>query len=139
MPVTSNHQADTPSSTRFLYEKPVDIVLREPLKAGDQKALVVELPEPPNGDSTDRAFFYRLSNGEVVGYFNRCTHVTVPLNFDDDRFLDSAGFIMCRLHGARYELETGRVCLGPAMGNLTRVLFEERPGVLRVLGWERVR
>lgn len=121
------------------YEPPLEIRLERPLVAGGPVAFTVRLPAPPNGDRDDQAFFYRLAGGEVVGYFNRCTHITIPLDYDDGKFLDGQGFIMCRVHGARYELETGLRCFGPARTNLTRILVEEDGGTLRIMGWEKVR
>ncbi|MEQ9365512.1 MAG: Rieske 2Fe-2S domain-containing protein [Leptospirales bacterium] len=121
------------------YEPPIEIPLVRPLIAGDRVAFTARLPEPPNGDREDQAFFYRLTGGEIVGYFNRCTHITIPLDYDDGEFLDRDGFIMCRVHGARYELESGLRCAGPARTNLTRILVEEDGLTLRVLGWQKVR
>lgn len=124
------------------YDPPLEFNLEQPLTPGDARAFMARLPNPPNGDEFDQAFFYRLGDGEIVGYFNRCTHVSIPLDYDDGLFLDTAGFIMCRVHGARYELETGLRCFGPARTNLTRILIDQAhsdPAVLRVLGWEKVR
>ena len=124
------------------YDPPIEMELAElqqPLEAGASTALRLMLPEPPNGDQQDQAFFYRLESGRIVGDFNRCTHITIPLDFDDGNFLDKMGFVMCRVHGARYDLETGERCAGPARGNLTRILCEEVEGRLRILGWEKVR
>ncbi|MCR9144328.1 MAG: Rieske (2Fe-2S) protein [bacterium] len=123
------------------YEPPLDIALERPLVAGESVAFVTRLPHPPNGDKADQAFFYRLTDGRVVGYFNRCTHITIPLDYDDGKFLDPQGFIMCRVHGARYELETGLRCTGPATTNLTRILVEEIEDgrSLRITGWEKIR
>jgi nitrite reductase/ring-hydroxylating ferredoxin subunit len=125
--------------TEHRYDPPIELIPDAPLRAGDPVAFRAMLPEPPNGDSRDEAFFYRMPDGKIVGYFNRCTHVTIPMDFDDGRFLDSMGFIMCRVHGARYELESGLRCFGPARANLTRVICEEHGVVLKILGWEKVR
>ncbi len=128
------------------YSEPVLLEFDRPLAPGDETALTAMLPEPPNGDSEDQAFFYRLTSGEIVGFFNRCTHVTIPLDYDDGRFLDRDGYIMCRVHGARFELATGLRCAGPAATNLTRIDCEdvapaapENPLRLRVHGWHKVR
>ncbi len=121
------------------YDPPLRLPLLQPLESGARKAFTAVLPDPPNGDVQDEAFFYRLPDGRVVGYFNRCTHIRAPLDFGDAEFLDPAGFILCRLHGARYDLESGEVCYGPARTHLTRVLCAEEPGTLVVYGWEKVR
>lgn len=128
------------------YSEPVLLEFDRGLAVGDDTALTAMLPEPPNGDTEDQAFFYRLTSGEIVGFFNRCTHVTIPLDYDDGRFLDRDGYIVCRVHGARFELTTGLRCAGPAATNLTRIDFEEvepadpaAPLRLRVTGWHKVR
>ena len=121
------------------YDPPLVIALERPLLAGDAVAFTTRLPHPPNGDREDQAFFYRLESGEIVGYFNRCTHITIPLDYDDGKFLDGQGYIMCRVHGARYELESGLRCAGPARTHLTRILLEELESALRILGWQKVR
>ncbi|MBX7058245.1 MAG: Rieske (2Fe-2S) protein [Leptospirales bacterium] len=109
------------------------------LIAGSELALLLPLPDPPNGDREDEAFFYRLDERRVVGYFNRCTHIQAPMDFGDGRFLDPAGFILCRLHGARYELANGEACAGPARGNLARVLCQLQGTQLIVSGWQKIR
>lgn len=55
--------------------------------------------------------------GEYVAYLNRCAHVPVPLDYDDDDFLDDRiGLIMCKLHGAVYEPSAGLCVGGPCTG-----------------------
>ncbi|MCE9599947.1 MAG: Rieske 2Fe-2S domain-containing protein [Spirochaetia bacterium] len=117
-----------------LYDPPLEIEWREP---EDGKAFVTDLPEPPSGDKTDQAFFYRLPSGKVVGYFNRCMHVRIPLDYDDKKFLDSNGFVVCRVHGARYDLETGDAVLGPAYSGLTKVQLSMDGNRMRVTGWKK--
>lgn len=122
------------------YDPPIVLAPEAVLRAGERRAFTAMLPHPPNGDAEDQAFFYKLSDHRIAAYFNRCTHVSIPMDFDDGEFLDNNGFIMCRLHGARYELETGLRCLGPARTNLTRIVCEEDDeGRLIVYGWEKVR
>lgn len=126
------------------YAQPIVLEFDRALEAGDPIALTAMLPEPPNGDTEDQVFFYRLGSGQIVGFFNRCTHVTIPLDYDDGRFLDRDGYIMCRVHGARFELESGLRCAGPAATHLTRIDLEEDsaggdPLRLRILGWHKVR
>ena len=101
------------------------------------RALKVALPHPPNGDREDEAFVLRLADGRLVGFFNRCAHVTVPMDYADGEFLDSTGLIMCRVHGARYDPETGAPVLGPGRGPLTRLFLEEDGDEVVIRGWER--
>lgn len=101
------------------------------------RALKFRLPHPPNGDEWDEAFVLRLADGRLVGFFNRCAHVTVPMDLDDGDFLDGTGLILCRVHGARYDPETGYPVLGPGRGPLVRLFVEEEGDEVIVRGWER--
>lgn len=114
------------------YQTPLEFEWKEPENG---RAFVLDLPQPPSGYETDQAFFYRTQEGRVVGYFNRCTHVNVPMDYDDAHFLDTNGWIMCRLHGARYDLATGEALMGPAMRPLAAVDFEMEGTMIRITGW----
>ncbi len=137
-------------SRSHTYDPPIRITDYAPLKrrtknddsgegppAGGLTAFKTSLPNPPNGDELDEAFFYRLLDGRIVGYFNRCTHVNIPMDYDDGNFLDREGFILCSVHGARFDLETGDPVFGPGRGPLTRIRCEEDEETLVVLGWEK--
>jgi nitrite reductase/ring-hydroxylating ferredoxin subunit len=55
--------------------------------------------------------------GGVKAYLNRCPHLGVPLNWDDDRFMDSEGSLLrCATHGALFEPDSGLCILGPCRG-----------------------
>ena len=56
---------------------------------------------------------YATENG-YYAYPDRCTHEDVPLS---DGYLVK-GTIVCRLHGAKFELTTGRCLRAPASKNL---------------------
>lgn len=75
------------------------------------------------------AFVLRF-DGAVVGYLNRCLHVPTELDWQPGEFLDSRQeFIICAVHGASYEVRTGRCAGGPCgRGSLTRVPVAERDG-----------
>ena len=130
-------------TTRHSYDPPLRITEIQALLPGrdaDNKtrsSLRLNLPHPPNGDDLDEAFFYVLDSGRVVGYFNRCTHVSIPMDFDDGEFLDTMGFVMCKVHGARYDLETGEACMGPGRGSLTKINCKLENEELVIYGWER--
>jgi len=54
----------------------------------------------------------------VYVYLNRCPHLGVPLQWQDDRFLDEDGaFIRCASHGALFERDTGHCVQGPCRGD----------------------
>ncbi|MFY7942660.1 MAG: Rieske (2Fe-2S) protein [Burkholderiaceae bacterium] len=76
-----------------------------------------------------RAFALRFE-GQVVAYLNRCVHVPTEMDWQDGEFLDmDKQFIMCSIHGAVYEPDTGRCAGGPCgRGKLTPLQVQERDG-----------
>lgn len=61
--------------------------------------------------------------GEVFAYINECPHLKIPLDWDNDVFLDSDGdLIQCATHGALFTIENGECIYGPCLGqHLTSV------------------
>jgi len=61
--------------------------------------------------------------GAVHAYLNVCAHQHVELDWLPGVFFDDGGeTIVCSLHGARYEPDSGRCVAGPCVGAaLTRV------------------
>ena len=80
-----------------------------------------------------RAFALRF-DGRVVAYLNRCLHVPAEMDWQPGEFLDAErDFIVCSIHGARYEPASGRCAGGPCgRGALTRVETVEQGGEV---GW----
>jgi nitrite reductase/ring-hydroxylating ferredoxin subunit len=78
-----------------------------------------------------RAFALRF-DGRVVAYLNRCAHVPTELDWQPGEFLDSGReFILCSIHGAAYEPQSGRCLAGPCgRGRLTSIAIEERDGLV---------
>ena len=76
-----------------------------------------------------RAFALRF-DGRVVAYLNRCAHVPTEMDWQPGEFLDGEReFILCSIHGAAYEPQTGRCAGGPCgRGRLTTIATEERDG-----------
>ena len=59
----------------------------------------------------------------VFAYANSCPHTGAMLNWAPDRFLTRAGNqIMCGVHGAVFEIETGFCTAGPCKGQFLRSL-----------------
>ena len=79
-----------------------------------------------------RAFVLRF-NGKPVGYLNRCLHVPTELDWREGEFLDGdKEFIICSVHGAVYEPQTGRCAGGPCgRGRLTVIEVDEHAGQVR--------
>lgn len=75
------------------------------------------------------AFVVRYRGG-VHAYLNRCAHVPVELDWQPGRFFDLTGFyLICAVHGAHYEPQTGRCVMGPCKGRrLRKLAVVERDG-----------
>lgn len=72
-------------------------------------------------------FFVRF-RGVVHGYLNQCAHVPTELDWVEGQIFESTGlYLMCSMHGAIYEPDTGRCVGGPCRGaRLRAVTVEER-------------
>ena len=52
--------------------------------------------------------------GAIYIYKNLCPHLSIPLEFAPDQFLDNdASFIICSNHGALFNIENGVCVSGP--------------------------
>jgi nitrite reductase/ring-hydroxylating ferredoxin subunit len=82
-----------------------------------------ELPDPGSrafamggGDWPLRGFVVRRTD-RVFAYVNRCPHAGHPLNWQPDKFLTpDDSLILCRSHGALFEIATGTCVAGPCAG-----------------------
>ena len=64
-----------------------------------------------------RGFVVRRGDA-VHAYVNHCPHAGFPLNWHPDRFLaPGAPLILCVMHGALFEMQTGLCIAGPCAGN----------------------
>lgn len=77
-------------------------------------------------------FIVRISAGEIYGYENRCPHTGVQLNWQPDQFFDIDNrFIQCGMHGALFEVESGRCIRGPCIDqSLTEMKLSIEDGVI---------
>jgi nitrite reductase/ring-hydroxylating ferredoxin subunit len=74
------------------------------------------------GDWPLRGFVVRRG-GNVHAYVNHCPHAGYPLNWSPDAFLaPDAPLILCAMHGALFEIETGLCLAGPCDGLRLRAL-----------------
>ena len=74
------------------------------------------------GDWPLRGFVVRRG-GNVHAYVNHCPHAGFPLNWNPDAFLaPDAPLILCAMHGALFEIETGLCLSGPCDGLRLRTL-----------------
>ena len=59
----------------------------------------------------------------VRAYVNHCPHAGFPLNWQPDEFLaPEAPLILCAMHGALFEIESGLCVAGPCAGRSLRAL-----------------
>jgi nitrite reductase/ring-hydroxylating ferredoxin subunit len=69
-----------------------------------------------------RGFVVRRGDG-VYAYVNHCPHAGFPLNWQPHAFLaPGAALILCSMHGALFEIESGRCVSGPCDGLGLRAL-----------------
>ena len=74
------------------------------------------------GDWPLRGFVVRKGD-QVHAYVNHCPHAGFPLNWTPDGFLaPEAPLILCAMHGALFEIETGFCVSGPCAGRKLRAL-----------------
>jgi len=63
------------------------------------------------------ALVVKLADDRVSVFINRCPHLGIPLQWQEDRFLDSEGvFVQCATHGALFEKASGLCIQGPCRG-----------------------
>lgn len=59
----------------------------------------------------------RTAPQQVQAFLNRCPHLGVPLNWEDNAYMDSDGRLLrCATHGALFEPASGLCILGPCKG-----------------------
>jgi nitrite reductase/ring-hydroxylating ferredoxin subunit len=74
------------------------------------------------GDWPLRGFVVRRGD-TVRAYVNHCPHAGFPLNWQPDAFLaPGATLILCVMHGALFDIDTGQCVSGPCAGQALRAL-----------------
>lgn len=69
------------------------------------------------------ALFAVRKDGIVYVYRNRCPHLGIELEWNEDQFLDSEGaLIQCSTHGALFIIESGECIAGPCRGEALQVI-----------------
>jgi len=82
------------------------------------------------GGQTCRAFAIRFE-GRAHAYLNRCTHVSMEMDWQPNRFFDDTGrWLLCGTHGAVYRPDSGECGGGPCRGGLVKIVLSERDGVV---------
>lgn len=64
----------------------------------------------------DLDLFVVYHDSKVHAYKNSCPHIGMNLEFSENKFLDSENaYIQCSMHGALFEIDTGRCIHGPCL------------------------
>ncbi|MEM8593221.1 MAG: Rieske 2Fe-2S domain-containing protein [Pseudomonadota bacterium] len=70
-----------------------------------------------NASHPDANLFMVKKDGLVYVYVNSCPHLSIPLEMNQDEFLDSEHhFIQCSTHGALFNAHDGLCVSGPCSG-----------------------
>ena len=97
---------------------------------------IEDIPDPGSKslEYEGHALFAVRQHGEVYLYRNRCPHLGIELNWQEDQFLDvEETLIQCATHGALFKPGTGECIAGPCQGDaLTELEVRERDGVIEV-------
>jgi len=60
---------------------------------------------------------------DLFAYVNRCPHTGAPLDWSPDQFLNADGsYIICAMHGALFEIRSGRCVSGPCVNQMLEPL-----------------
>lgn len=75
-------------------------------------------------------YFAVKKTGQLFLYENRCPHLGIELNWQENRFLDYDNtLIQCSTHGALFLIDNGRCVSGPCLDQqLTAIPFEINDG-----------
>lgn len=69
-------------------------------------------------EGINRDIFLVRTGTDVFGYFNRCPHTGVNLDWMPDELMDITGkLIQCSTHGALFRIHDGFCCYGPCAGD----------------------
>ena len=94
------------------------------------------VPLPPDAAGLRReAIVLRDAAGVLRAYLNRCQHLPIPLDSGSRAFFGPDGrFLVCKTHGASYQLDDGMCVAGPCIGRaltaLPLLLDGERIGIV---------
>ena len=93
-------------------------------------AVSFDLPSRFGARSGERGFAIRFGTLPRA-YVNRCAHVSLPLDWEPGQVFDpERRWLLCSVHGAEYEPDTGRCRSGPCRGrgHLEPLVAVERDG-----------
>jgi Rieske Fe-S protein len=77
----------------------------------------------------DPAILVRKSDGALVAYSQKCTHLACAVFYSAER-----NRLECPCHVGYFSVDSGRVLQGPPPRPLPRILIEEREGIIFATG-----
>lgn len=98
------------------------------MSAFDPVTRYVSVPLKNFEDLTARAFkvkvrgfiykgFVVKKDGKYYAYQNLCQHLPITLDLKDEQFFThDKSHLQCHMHGATYEIDTGKCIAGPCVG-----------------------
>jgi nitrite reductase/ring-hydroxylating ferredoxin subunit len=112
--------------------RPPPALTRVPVNDADSLAVKeargVKLAPGPRGIPR-QAILVRDARGELHAYLNLCRHMPIPIDSGGGEFMSPDGeHLLCRTHGACYQLHDGLCVRGPCMGRSLERLALERDG-----------
>ena len=123
-------------------QKKPQLLRLEALEGGPKAGtFIAQLDDLPGHGGKDVLFgqdqhriniFIQRWQGDVYVYENRCPHAHTPLNMMNDRFLNlNKSALICRTHGALFNVQSGECTGGPCKGQYLReVAFEVKDGAV---------
>lgn len=108
-----------------------EMVLQETKDLSDGESRGLTLPPEAGGGE---CFVVRRGE-EIFAYVNRCPHTGAPLDWTPDQFLNADGsYIICAVHGALFEIDSGRCIHGPCVNQFLEPLSVKMENDRLVLG-----
>ncbi len=102
--------------------EPVEIAGAASLQPG--RALLFYYPTP-----SDPALLIRLQSGQYVAYRQRCTHLSCPVLYSEER-----NRLECPCHNGMFDAATGQVLAGPPPRPLPRIALHVEEGRVLATG-----
>ena len=106
------HGSFVAPSFHFFLKKTVFVCKEKEISEGQSKKVSFKL----KGRTVD-AFVVRY-RGKLCAYWNRCSHMPLPLDWgDNDFFSPDKKYLICKNHGAVYAPDSGECVAGPCTGH----------------------
>jgi nitrite reductase/ring-hydroxylating ferredoxin subunit len=101
----------TRSKVTIVSNRRILLARVEELPPGTTKKFTFEM----NGKKTEA--FLANFQGELLAFVNRCVHLPITLDLDDNDFFTCDGnLFVCKTHGSVYDPKAGKCVGGPGQG-----------------------